>query len=171
MIAARPQTLTACRPAPNLPRTSMHIRTATPADADTIAPLFDAYRQFYGQAPDLAGARQFITGRLASEESVVLLAVDNAGKAAGFCQLYPTFCSVEAAPIYTLYDLYVSPQARRTGAGRGLLLAAHATAQAHGKVRMDLTTAHTNNAAQALYESLGWTLDTIFRAYSKRVEA
>ena len=76
--------------APNLPRTSMHIRTATPADADTIAPLFDAYRQFYGQAPDLARARQFITGRLASEESVVLLAVDNAGKAAGFCQLYPT---------------------------------------------------------------------------------
>jgi ribosomal protein S18 acetylase RimI-like enzyme len=38
-------------------------------------------------------------------------------------------------------------------------------------VRMDLTTAHTNTAAQALYESLGWTQDTVFRAYSKRVGA
>ena len=37
--------------------TSVHIRPATPADADTIAPLLDAYRQFYEQAPDLAGAR------------------------------------------------------------------------------------------------------------------
>lgn len=149
----------------------MHIRTAAPEDADTIAPLFDAYRQFYGQAPDPAGARTFITERLARGESVVLLAVDDAGVAAGFCQLYPTFCSVEAAPIYTLYDLFVAPEARRTGAGRSLLEAAHATAQAHGKVRMDLTTAHTNTAAQTLYESLGWVHDTVFRTYIKRVDA
>jgi hypothetical protein len=26
--------------------------------------------------------------------------------------MYPSFCSVEAAPIYTLYDLFVSPLAR-----------------------------------------------------------
>ncbi|MFN7855594.1 MAG: GNAT family N-acetyltransferase [Acidovorax sp.] len=149
----------------------MHIRTATPTDADTLAPLFDAYRQFYGQAPDLAGARRFIAERLARGESVVLLALDAAGSAAGFCQLYPTYCSVEAAPTYTLYDLFVTPDARRSGAGRCLLLAAHATAQRDGMVRMDLTTAHTNTAAQALYESLGWTQDTVFRAYSKRVGA
>lgn len=149
----------------------MHIRTATTADADIIAPLFDAYRQFYGQAPDPEGARRFITDRLERKESVILLASDAAAGPAGFCQLYPTFCSVEAAPIYTLYDLYVSPKARRTGAGRALLVAAHATAHAHGKARMDLTTAHTNTAAQALYESLGWTLDTVSRAYSQRVVA
>jgi ribosomal protein S18 acetylase RimI-like enzyme len=149
----------------------MHIRTATPADADTIAPLFDAYRQFYEKAHDMAGARRFIAERLERGESVILLAVDASGGAAGFCQLYPTFCSVEAASIYTLYDLFVAPDARRTGTGRSLLVAAHATARAHGKVRMDLTTAHTNDAAQALYESLGWTHDTVFRAYSLQVGA
>lgn len=148
---------------------AVHTRLATPADADTIAPLFDAYRQFYEQAPDLAGARAFIAQRLEREESVVLLAQDASEAAIGFCQLYPTFCSVEAAPIYTLYDLFVAPPARKTGTGRSLLMAAEATARAHGKVRMDLTTAHTNTTAQALYESLGWTLDTVFRAYSKRV--
>lgn len=149
----------------------LHIRPATLADADKIAPLFDAYRQFYEQAPDLAGAKAFLTERLAGEESVILLALDASQTAVGFCQLYPTFCSVEAAPIYTLYDLFVAPAARKTGAGRSLLLAAEATARAHGKVRMDLTTAHTNTTAQKLYESLGWTLDTVFRAYNKRVSA
>ncbi|WP_298214040.1 GNAT family N-acetyltransferase [Acidovorax sp.] len=149
----------------------MHIRLATPADADILAPLFDAYRQFYEQAPDLATARAFIAQRLERQESVVLLALDTSQAAVGFCQLYPTFCSVEAVPIYTLYDLFVDPTARKTGAGRGLLLAAEATARANGKVRMDLTTAHTNTAAQSLYESLGWTLDTVFRAYNKRVAA
>ena len=72
---------------------------------------------------------------------------------------------------YTLYYLFVAPAARKTGAGRSLLLAAEATARAHGKVRMDLTTAHTTTTAQKLYESLGWTLDTVFRAYNKRVSA
>ncbi len=148
---------------------AVHIRLATPADADAIAPLFDAYRQFYEQAPDLAGARAFIAQRLERKESVVLLALDASGSAIGFCQLYPAFCSVEAAPIYTLYDLFVEPGSRKTGAGRSLLLAAEATARAQGKVRMDLTTAHTNTAAQSLYESLGWVHDTVFRAYTRRI--
>lgn len=148
---------------------AVHIRLATPADADVLAPLFDAYRQFYEQPPDLATARAFIAQRLERKESVVLLALDASQAAVGFCQLYPTFCSVEAAPIYTLYDLFVAPTARKTGAGRSLLVAAEATARANGKARMDLTTAHTNAAAQSLYESLGWALDTVFRAYSKRV--
>ena len=151
--------------------TPVHIRLATPADADTVAPLFDAYRQFYEQAPDLAGAKAFIAERLEREESVILLALDATQTAVGFCQLYPTFCSVDAAPIYTLYDLFVAPAARKTGAGRSLLMAAEATARTHGKVRMDLTTAHTNTTEQSLYESLGWTLDTVFRAYNKRVSA
>jgi ribosomal protein S18 acetylase RimI-like enzyme len=151
------------------PMNAVHIRLATPADVDAIAPLFDAYRQFYEQAPDRAGARAFIAQRLEREESVVLLALDASGAAIGFCQLYPAFCSVEAAPIYTLYDLFVEPGARKTGAGRSLMIAAEATARADGKARMDLTTAHTNTAAQSLYESLGWVQDTVFRAYTRRI--
>ena len=54
---------------------TVHIRLATPAAADTVAPLFDAYRQFYEQAPDLAGAKAFIAERLEREESVILLAL------------------------------------------------------------------------------------------------
>jgi ribosomal protein S18 acetylase RimI-like enzyme len=86
-------------------------------------------------------------------------------------QLYPSFCSVEAKPTYMLYDLFVSPQARRSGAGKVLLQAAEKLAAARGKARMDLNTAKTNKPAQAAYESLGWVRDEEFYAYSKSVDA
>jgi hypothetical protein len=38
-------------------------------------------------------------------------------------------------------------------------------------VRMDLTTARTNQAAQSVYASLGWVRDDVFLAYSKRIAA
>ncbi len=147
----------------HLPRT--HI--ATLADLDTVAPLFDAYRQFYEQQPNLALAREFIRERMQNQESVILLAQNATRQAVGFCQLYPSFCSVEAQPIYVLYDLYVVPEARRTGAGTALLQAAEQLAAENGKARLDLTTAKTNLRAQAAYESLGWVRDEVFYAYSK----
>lgn len=146
-------------------------RTATLPDLDVLASLFDAYRQFYDQAADLALARRFMGDRLKNQESVVLLAVTPDQQVVGFCQLYPTFCSVEAKPIYTLYDLFVTPAARRSGAGTLLLQAAERLAMANGKARMDLTTAKTNKLAQAAYESLGWVRDDVFYAYSKHINA
>jgi ribosomal protein S18 acetylase RimI-like enzyme len=149
---------------------TIQTRIATLADLEVIAPLFDAYRQFYEQTSDLAVARSFIQNRLQNSESVILLASNELGHVVGFCQLYPTFCSVEAKPIYSLYDLFVSPAARRSGAGRVLLKAVEKLAAENGKVRMDLTTARTNKPAQAAYESLGWVKDEIFFAYSKSVD-
>lgn len=147
----------------------MHTRVGGLAELDAVALLFDAYRQFYEQPADLALATRFIRARMENDESVILLASNEEGSALGFCQLYPSFCSVEAAPICTLYDLFVAPEARRTGAGRALLLAAERHAAQNGRARMDLTTARTNRAAQSFYESLGWVRDEVFLSYSKRV--
>mgnify|MGYP003575458512 FL=1 len=152
---------------------SITIRSALEADLPQVAALFDLYRQFYEQAPDPALAREFIDARFARGESVLLVAqaAEEEGGLVGFCQLYPSFCSVEAAPIYVLYDVFVAPSARRSGAGRALLLAAEDRARTDGKARMDLTTARSNHGAQALYESLGWKRDEVFYAYSRRVTA
>ena len=150
---------------------STAIHTAIPEDAALIAPLFDAYRQFYGQPADADAALAFITARLERGESVILLARRPDGSALGFCQLYPSFCSVLAAPIYVLYDLFVAPDARRLGVGRALLLAAEAHARATGHARMDLTTARNNLRAQALYESLGWVRDEVFLTYARHLQA
>lgn len=143
------------------------IRRATTHDLEALAVLFDAYRRFYQQPADLAKARAFLGARLGHGDSVIFVAEGaTPGELVGFTQLYPTWCSVAAGPIFVLYDLFTDVAARRTGTGRALLRAAEAHARAAGAVRMDLQTAHTNLGAQALYESLGWKLDTEFRVYS-----
>jgi ribosomal protein S18 acetylase RimI-like enzyme len=144
-------------------------RIATLSDLDCLAALFDAYRQFYKQETDPALCKNFVQARIQKGESVVVLALNEAQKAVGFCQLYPSFCSVEAKPIYSLYDLFVSTESRLTGVGKALLLAAEKIAIQNGMARMDLTTAKTNAPAQAMYESMGWVKDEIFYTYSKSV--
>jgi ribosomal protein S18 acetylase RimI-like enzyme len=147
------------------------IRKASIEDLNELAALFDSYRQFYEQAPDLALAKTFIAERINKQESVIFVAENQNGKKAkkliGFCQIYPSFCSVEAAKIGVLYDLFVDPKTRKTGAGRALMLAAHEYAAKNGMARLDLSTAKGNHAAQALYESLGWVRDEVFYTYSK----
>jgi ribosomal protein S18 acetylase RimI-like enzyme len=142
------------------------IHTASEADLSAVAGLFNAYRIFYQQPDDLALATAFIRQRLQQNDSTILLASNATQQALGFCQMYPSFCSVEAAPILVLYDLFVSPAARGSGAGRALMLAAQNYAQQQGVVRLDLSTAKTNLSAQALYESLGWVKDATFFTYS-----
>lgn len=142
-------------------------RRAAPGDLDTVAPLFDAYRQFYQQPPDLALARSYLQERMQRGESVIFVAEDDAGRMVGFTQLYPTFCSVRVAPTFVLYDLFVAPEARGTGAGRALMQAAEAYAAAAGAARLELSTAKTNTVAQSLYESQGWNRDDAFYVYNK----
>lgn len=142
------------------------IRQATLADANAVAPLFDAYRQFYNKPADPDLALRFITERLATGESTIFLASGEDGAALGFVQLYPTFSSVSAARVYTLNDLFIAPQARRGNLARRLIDAAAHFARAHGAIRMSLSTGKANAAAQALYESGGWVRDEQYYHYS-----
>ena len=144
------------------------IRQAGIADVSAVARLFDQYRQFYAQAPDLALATQFIGERIKKQESVILVAESDGG-IVGFCQLYPTFCSVEAAKVAVLYDLFVAQSARKMGLGAALMLEVQKYAKQNGFARLDLSTAKTNVNAQALYENLGWTRDERFYYYSLAV--
>ena len=147
------------------------IRLTSVSDLKQLALLFDAYRQFYEQSPDLALASKFINARLNNADSVILVAENEKQQLIGFCQIYPSFCSVAAAKIGVLYDLYVNESARKTGAGRALMLAVHEYAGNNNMVRLDLTTAKDNLKAQALYESLGWLRDGVFYSYSKEILA
>jgi ribosomal-protein-alanine N-acetyltransferase len=145
------------------------VRLATPADVDRVAPLFDAYRQFYGLPPDLSLCLRYLAERLARDESIVLLAADAGGAALGFVQMYPGFSSLSAARTYVLYDLFVDPAARLRGVGRRLMEAAAEEARRRGAVSLALSTAKTNDRAQRLYESLGWVRDDEFYEYNLRL--
>jgi ribosomal protein S18 acetylase RimI-like enzyme len=144
---------------------NIFVRRASLADLERIALLFDAYRQFYGQAYDLALAREFLRERLEQDQSVIFLALDENGSAAGFTQLYPSFSSVSAKRIFILNDLFVDPASRRSGVGRALLETAADFGRSAGAVKLTLSTAHTNSSAQSLYEASGWQRDEVFRSY------
>lgn len=145
---------------------TLQIHRASEADLDTVAALFDAYRQFYGQPADFQLAEAFLRDRFSNYDSVVFLAIDSASREGiGFVQLYPSFSSVAARRIWILNDLFVAPSARRRGVGRALLDAAREHAASTGAKRLILSTATTNREARALYESYGYNLDEAFAAY------
>lgn len=145
------------------------IRPAVEEDLAQLAELFDAYRQFYLQPANRELAARFMQERLRRRDSTILVATVREPALLGFTQLYPTLCSVSAAPIYILYDLFVSESARCGGLGRALMEAARHRAQLNGAVRMELATAISNTSAQRLYESLGWVRDNEFYRYSMRL--
>ncbi len=139
---------------------------ATPAHIDLLLPLFDAYRVFYQQPPDLDGAREYLLDRMRQQESTIFLALLNEeDRAAGFTQLYPSFSSVSMKSVWILYDLFVAAPYRRQGTGRALMEHAHQFARATGAHGVSLATAVDNLPGQHLYESLGYVRDTEFYYY------
>jgi len=144
---------------------TISLHQATIHDVERIAPLFDAYRQFYGMAPDIGLARRFLADRFEHQESIVFYALRDTGAVVGFTQLYPSFSSTRAARTYILNDLFVAPEARRLGVARLLLNEAARFGTAAGAARLSLSTALTNIPAQKLYESLGWKRDDAFCEY------
>ncbi|HET9040175.1 MAG TPA: GNAT family N-acetyltransferase, partial [Gemmatimonadales bacterium] len=133
---------------------------------DAVAPLFDAYRQFYRQPSDPGLARRFLAERLEREESVVFVA-ERDGRAVGFVQLYPLFTSTADRPrrLWLLNDLFVAPEARGGGVGRALMDRARRLAEETGAAGLELATARTNTVAQRLYDSLGYRGDDQFLRY------
>jgi len=143
---------------------SLSIRQASAADFGSIVPLFDAYPEFYRQPSDPHGAEQFLRARMERSQSVIFLALDG-GIAVGFTQLYPSFSSGAMAPILILNDLFVHPDARRSGVGSALLRAAADYGRMAGAVRLVLSTEVANATAQRVYQRLGWKRDAVFCVY------
>jgi GNAT superfamily N-acetyltransferase len=143
---------------------SVEIIRARVEHIELVAPLFDRYRQFYGQPSDPAGASSFLGDRLRQQQSVVFLAVDYGSRMTGlgFTQLYPSFTSVRMKPLWILNDLFVAEEARRRGVGRLLMDAARDLALSTGAARLVLATAKDNVTAKSLYLRLGYRVDEQF---------
>ncbi len=147
----------------------MNIYQAQPQDVDTVLPLYLAYRRFYQVEENLVQAREFILKRLQLNESVIFFAeVD--GKAVGFTQLYPLFCSLEMKRIWLLYDLYVDESARQHGVAQQLIARAEQLAKESDSAFIMLSTATDNTKAEALYERSGFVRDTDFYVYNKMLK-
>ncbi|MDQ0207332.1 GNAT family N-acetyltransferase [Alkalicoccobacillus murimartini] len=147
----------------------MNIYQATIEDTQHLSILFNAYREFYYQETDLAGASSYISERLKQKDSVLFVA-EHEGKYVGFAQLYPTFSSIAMQKAFILNDLFVAEEARKNGIGDQLLLKVKDYALAQNVLRLSLSTAIHNKAAQRLYEKHGYVRDTDFYHYQLTLE-
>ncbi len=135
----------------------IEIIAATEKHIPQLAVLFDRYRIFYSQKPDLIGATQFLKERIENRESVIFLAYDD-DQVVGFTQLYTSFSSVSMQAVYILNDLFVSASHRKKGIGEALLNYAKQHCIQMKYKGLALETAF-DNPAQKLYERLGWKKD------------
>jgi ribosomal protein S18 acetylase RimI-like enzyme len=142
----------------------IEIVQATPADVGVVAPLFDAYRQFYKRPSNEEAARRFLFARLSKGESVLFYAQHDRG-AQGFVHLYPVFSSLNLTRQWILSDLYVIPEVRKKSVGYALMNCARQFAETTQADGLMLETAADNHAAQRLYERLGWKRDEEFYRY------
>jgi len=144
----------------------MDVTRAGIADVGAAAPLFAAYREFYGEPHDLEASLAFLTERLERDESVLLLAREG-DRCVGIVQVYPAFSSTVLAPIWILNDLYVDADSRGSGVVDRLLETTAELAREAGCVAVELATEHTNTRAQAVYARHGYVVDEKFRHYEK----
>jgi GNAT superfamily N-acetyltransferase len=146
------------------------VRQSVLSDLDALVPLFDAYRQGYGRAGDLAAARSFLLARFDHGESEIFVAQDGAAMI-GFAQLHASFSSLSMARVLVVSDLFVDEASREQGVGTKLLAASLRYAQSLGAVRLSLSAAFKNSHFQTVYEADGWKQDEQFSVYHFPVEA
>jgi ribosomal protein S18 acetylase RimI-like enzyme len=140
------------------------VRTASFADLDAIAPLFDAYRRFFTQKPDLETSRRFLGERLERGESVVLAAYERE-EAAGFLQLYPLFSSWYCRRQWFLSDLYVDERFRERGIGKHLVSASIDYAKRGGARAILVELPFSEPHLVEFYSKLGFAKDAVFDLY------
>ena len=145
----------------------MDIRLIEKSDASLLAPVFDAYRQFYEQASDEASALHYLGVRLAAGDCFGVVAVDETdqdiAKARGFGLVYPTFSSVRMKPVWVLNDFFVVPDERSSGLAARLMVRLFALAEERGIGQISLITHETNTRAQAHYRKMGWKQSEFLR--------
>ncbi|WP_405108302.1 GNAT family N-acetyltransferase [Paenibacillus sp. FSL K6-1217] len=137
-------------------------------DVEELAPVFDEYRSFYGQAPDREAAREFLRARLENGESALFMAAAGEGEDRqiyGLAQLYPSFSSITVQPVWILNDLFVTKEQRGQGLGSLLLEGVKGFAQGAGAKGLTLSTMIDNTGAQRLYEAHGYVRDESFFTY------
>jgi len=140
---------------------TLEVRPARPADERAWRALWDGYCEFYETEvpPDVTAA----TWRrlLDPDEPVEGLVAEHGGDVVGFvnCVLHPSTWGT--AETCYLEDLFVSPAARGSGAGRALIEAVLERARSRGWDKVYWHTREDNSRARALYDSFAQADDFV----------
>ena len=137
----------------------MTVIQAKTSDVSQLAPLFDAYRVWYRKPSDLAGAIQFLNERLAKDESIIFIAINDNQDYIGFVQLYPAFSSTRMQKMWILNDLFVNKKERGKGHSKALINRAKKLCRETQAAGMLLETETSNDIGNKLYPSVGFELE------------
>jgi GNAT superfamily N-acetyltransferase len=142
------------------------IRRATPADEAALGRFggalmrqhhaFDQRRFLQVENPEY-GYGRFLVSELDDAEAVVLVAeLDDAVVGYAYAGLEPMSWKELRAACGFVHDVFVDPAARGRGAGEALMRASIAWLEEKGSPRVMLWSAAPNEAAQRLFDRLGF---------------
>jgi GNAT superfamily N-acetyltransferase len=136
------------------PESDLVIRPLNPNERAAWEPLWQAYLTFYESSVS-PKTTDVLWQRLHDpNEPMFVLGAFAGGRLVGIVQyLFHRSCWTIGDYCY-LQDLFVVPEARGLGAGRGLIEAVEQAARAHGASRVHWLTKEDNHAARALYDKL-----------------
>ena len=126
-----------------------------PGFADVVR-LVDDYRVHYGAPSDRDGTERWLRGTASRAQLRCYLASAPGGDAVGVALVFPAPMTVRLDELWALRDLYVASGQRGQGVGRALVTRVRDDARAAGAPRIALQTEPDNDAALALYRSLGF---------------
>jgi GNAT superfamily N-acetyltransferase len=127
-------------------------------DEEAVTALIAGFRDYYEEREPAAEQIGRVVGDLIDDERTEFLLAGD--PAVGVAQLRFRPSVWTGAEDAWLEDLFVSPEARRGGAGRALGQACIERARARGCRRIQLDANERNEPALALYESLGFDSTT-----------
>ncbi|MEA2496362.1 MAG: hypothetical protein QOJ29_4273 [Thermoleophilaceae bacterium] len=135
----------------------MTIETVTEADLPELLRLMRGYCDFYESDPSDEKLLDMCRALLANPdlEGVQFVARDDSGRAIGFATIFWTWSTNAAARLGTMNDLFVSADARGSGAAEALIGACVERCRERGAVRLEWQTALDNHRAQAVYDRVG----------------
>ena len=131
------------------------IRALAPDDRSTWEPLWEGYNRFYertipAEVTEVTWSRLMAPG----EDPHGLAAVDAGGRLVGFTHFLFHRSTSQVGPTCYLEDLFVSTDVRKSGAGRALIKAVYAAADAAGAEQVYWLTEATNERARRLYDQV-----------------
>ena len=140
----------------------------TEAQVQRLLPLMRAYCDFYRVRPSdtalLSMSRALIADP--TREGVQLIATDG-GQDVGFATLFWSWETTSAGRIGVMNDLFVIAGSRGRGVGSALIDACLERCREHGAIRMIWQTAVDNVAAQAVYDHIGATRESVGRLLAR----
>lgn len=144
---------------------TLNIRFAAPDDIDAIHGFILALADYEKLAHEVRADRDVLARHLFGDRPMAeVLIAEQDGVAVGFALFFHNFSTFEGRPGIYLEDLFVSPQARGSGAGKALLARLAQLAIERDCARLEWSVLDWNTPAIDFYRAIGarpmdgWTI-------------